>query len=397
MATGIRKRHSRRCGSRDGGACSCTPSVEAFVWDQRRKVKVTKTFSGPGAFAAARGWRTDAEHAKKRGRVPRQTRQTVYEAAVELVAGMAEGSVLSSRDRRYKPSTIRAYRRALGLDPEQRLRAPVRVVEALGDLKLTDVDKHAIRGYADLLRGDGWDPSTIANQLDTVRVIFRVARDRDELAIDPFAGVKLAKPTGRRERIAQPAEAAALLEALEEEDRPLWATYCYAGLRRGEARALRVAELVFDQGVIRVRRGWDDVEGAQDGKTDNAARDVPIVGLLRGELLRHLARTGRRGDELVFGEDGVPFSPSTTRRRALEAWQAAGLEPITPHEARHTFASLLIAAGVDIKQVSEYMGHSSIQITADRYGHLFADARERAVKQVDAFLAGPAEGRLRSV
>ena len=56
--------------------------------------------------------------------------------------------------------------------------------------------------------------------------------------------------------------------------------------------------------------------------------------------------------------------------RAEKAWHAAGLTPITLHEARHTYASLLIAAGVNSKAVSTYMGHASITITLDRYGHL---------------------------
>jgi integrase len=90
----------------------------------------------------------------------------------------------------------------------------------------------------------------------------------------------------------------------------------YAGLRRGELRALRVHEFDFAAGKLHVRRTWDDVDGEQDGgKSDAARRDLPIMAL-RGELHDHLMRTGRRGVDLVFGEDGVPFCPSTVRRRA---------------------------------------------------------------------------------
>jgi hypothetical protein len=149
MATGVKKRCSRRCASRKGGACNCQPSYEAWVWSRRHQAKISQTFSGPGAFEAAKTWRTDAEGAKRRGRLQRQTKRTVFEAAQALVAEMEHGSVLSGRDRRYRPSTIRSYRRSLGLDPEQRSRAPVRLVETLGDLRLTDVTKHEIRAFAD--------------------------------------------------------------------------------------------------------------------------------------------------------------------------------------------------------------------------------------------------------
>ena len=63
------------------------------------------------------------------------------------------------------------------------------------------------------------------------------------------------------------------------------------------------------------------------------------------------------------------------------------LEPIGLHEARHTFASLMIAAGVNAKALSTFMGHSSIQITLDRYGHLMPGSEEEAAGLLDAYLA----------
>ena len=71
----------------------------------------------------------------------------------------------------------------------------------------------------------------------------------------------------------------------------------------------------------------------------------------------------------MFGRSATrPFSPSSLRLRSLSAWRNAPDGPLTPiglHECRHTFASLLIAAGVNAKALSTYLGHSSIQITLD--------------------------------
>jgi len=75
------------------------------------------------------------------------------------------------------------------------------------------------------------------------------------------------------------------------------------------------------------------------------------------------------------------------RRRALAAWIRAGLEPIGLHEARHTFASLMIAAGVNAKALSTYMGHANIAITLDRYGHLMPGNEEQAAGLLDAYLS----------
>ena len=65
----------------------------------------------------------------------------------------------------------------------------------------------------------------------------------------------------------------------------------------------------------------------------------------------------------------------------------AGLQHLGLHESRHTFASLMIAAGVSFKEVSVWMGHSGIGITLDRYAHLMPGAGEQAVAKTDAYLA----------
>jgi integrase len=69
------------------------------------------------------------------------------------------------------------------------------------------------------------------------------------------------------------------------------------------------------------------------------------------------------------------------------AWRQAKLQPITLHEARHTFASLMIAAEVNAKALSTYMGHANISITYDRYGHLMPGNESEAVERLDAYLA----------
>jgi integrase len=64
----------------------------------------------------------------------------------------------------------------------------------------------------------------------------------------------------------------------------------------------------------------------------------------------------------------------------------ARLDPIHLHECRHTFASLTIAAGVNAKALSSYLGHASITITLDRYGHLMPESGDEAAGLLDAYL-----------
>jgi integrase len=207
------------------------------------------------------------------------------------------------------------------------------------------------------------------------------------IAVDPTEGLDMPAIRGRRDRIGTVADAEALIDAAPRQDRAMWACAFYAGLRRGELRALRWRHVDFDAGVIRVEDGWDDQEGAQDAKTEAGRRTVPMAGALRRALAAHKLATGRADDDLVFGRSAsLPFIPSTTRRRALKAWEAAGLEPLSPHEARHTCASYLIAAGLNPKQVQTYIGHSDIRTTFNIYGHLLPGDEAKAAAQLDVLL-----------
>src|SRR5665213_3692262 len=103
--------------------------------------------------------------------------------------------------------------------------------------------------------------------------------------------------------------------------------------------------------------------------------------------IRDRARTGRSDTDLIFGRTATEaFFASTIRARANKAWQAAGLEPITPHEARHCAISYFIAAGLDWKQISTRAGHGDVRQTWNRYGHLVPGGEQAAAERLEAYL-----------
>src|SRR4051794_10440069 len=188
--------------------------------------------------------------------------------------------------------------------------------------------------------------------------IFRREVARGRLTTNPTTGLSLPAVRSTRERIASPEEGPRLLAVVSDDDRAIWATAMYAGLRRGELMALPVRLVDLEAGVIHVERGWDTVEGEIETKGRNR-RKVPIPASLRKHLAAHLMRTGRRDDDLAFGRTpSLPFDPHRVSDRADAASEAAGLTRITLHECRHTFASLMIAAGVNAKALQTYMGHA---------------------------------------
>jgi integrase len=370
---GIEVRHSKLCPARDGGRCRCAPTYQAHVWSARDGKRIRKTFK---TLREARAWRQEVQVALRRRTMKAPSQITLREAAEAWLAGADEGTIRNRSGDRYKPSALRGY--------EQALR--VRILPELGGARLSDVARSDLQDLADRLLASGHDPSTIRNTFLPLRALFRRAVGRGDVAVNPTSGLELPAVRGRRDRIASPAEAEQLVDALAERDRALWATAFYAGLRLGELRALRWEDVHLAAGVIRVRRSWDQKAGEIEPKSRAGVRDVPIPSALRSYLAAHrLASHSDAG--LVFGRTpNDPFNPATVNIRARKAWRAVKLAPIGLHEARHTYASLMIAAGVNAKALSTYMGHSSVTITYDRYGHLMPGNVDEAAALLDAYL-----------
>jgi integrase len=394
LADGIEKRHARGCRSDNGGRCNCNPSYRVRIWNGRERRREIRSFP---TEAAAKAWRHDAAVAIREGKFARPAPLTLSEAAIALLAGMHDGTVRNRSGERYKPAAIRSYEVALRL----------RILPTFGHFRLTEIRREDVQRIIDaMLRGDH-SASTIKNTLIPLRVIFkRAIRDR-VVTVNPMQYLEIPADRGRRERFATPSEAAALIAALPVDDRALWATAFYTSLRRGELRELRVSDFDREASTLDVYRALDDSGAVILTKSYAGDRKVPVIPTLRRFLLDHLALTGRRGDDLIFGRTAdLPFIPTTIRERSLIGWgwkevpnpNAEGprmvwiaarddaLQPITLHEARHSTGSMLRAAGVDFKIISAIMGHSTITITQDRYTHLSSHDLHAAGEQFQAFL-----------
>jgi integrase len=379
--TGLRPRHSKGCTDSSGEACSCSPSWEAWVFLPREKKKLRKSFP---TQAAAKAWRADAQVALRKGTLGSPSNLTLREAAERWLAGADAGLIRTRSGDLYKPSALRSY--------EQALRS--RILPRLGAAKLSQIKTVDLQDLVEQMLAEGLSASTIRNALMPLRAIYRRALLRGEVALNPTSGLELPSVRGGRDRIASPGEAARLLAALPEQDRAMWASALYGGLRRGELMALRWEDVDLAAGIIRVERSYDVRAGIVEPKSRAGRRSVPIAAVLRGELLAHKLRSRRRSG-YVFGRSAErSFEPVSVRARALAAWEKAGLRPICLHEARHTFASLMIAAGVNAKALSTYMGHASVTITYDRYGHLMPGNEAEAAQLLDAYLGRQGNRRI---
>lgn len=406
--TGIRTRHSRTCKTRTAGACNCVPAYEAFVYSKRDGKKIRRSFSGKGALAAAKGWRIDAQKQVKDRKLRVPTALTLEQEVAEWLKGAGDGSILNKRKERYKPAVLRNYELSLRL----------RVLPLLGGRRLASIDHADLLDLQEQLQGDGCSASVIRNTFVPVQAIFRRAWRRGLVPVNPSLDLEL--PTaGARERASTAAQAVELLLSYDrgaelltwvdtngKQHKPdyrretaVLAAAFYAGLRRGELRALRVRDVDLDSATVAVERGWDDKEGAIEPKSRAGRRSVFLLDALR-PYLEPLV-DGRDSDELVFGDGpDEPFDPRAIVRKAKRAWDAVDgervgdeLERFTLHEARHSFSTWCDHAGISPDRADRYMGHAGAGV-ASRYRHLLPAQRDEDRQRLDAYLAGTAAGKV---
>jgi integrase len=190
--------------------------------------------------------------------------------------------------------------------------------------------------------------------------------------------------------IVEPKQATKMLEALRPDDRALWALGFFAGLRRSETLGLRWDAVDLERRRLKVERTYHAETGKlrEVTKTRAGARTVPMPLPLVAEL----EALERRGPFVIGGAEPGINQWNVVLRRAYTRWDNAKLARISYHASRHTYASWIIAAAsrsgehVDPLELCGLMGHTSIQMTMELYGHLLPDHLDRAQRHMDAFL-----------
>jgi len=303
----------------------------------------------------------------------------VRKAADEFIAGIKSGAIRNRAGKPYKPSAIRGYERDLR----------TRVLPNFGAARLGEVTLPDVQRFADSLSAEGLAPSTCRNVVKPLQALYGWALPRGMAQTNPCRGLRLPTGGASRDRIATPGEASELIAALLPRDRAALGLAVYAGLRLGELLALDWSIVDLDGRALRVERAWDpNAREFIEPKSKAGARTVPIAARLSLLLTDHRVLMNQPIEGLLFpGADAArPIHPTSLYERLANAWKAAKLRPLGFHEARHTAASLFIAAGMNAKTVTTLLGHSSITITFDRYGHLFPGAEDEARGRLDTYL-----------
>ena len=162
------------------------------------------------------------------------------------------------------------------------------------------------------------------------------------------------------------------------------------GLRRGELLGLKWSDIDLEKGDLRVQRQIGRINSKiieMPLKTKNAYRTLPLSADAIDVLMQQRRKTGN--SEWVFpSPTGGPMSPDSVLHMLHRVLKRAGLPKVRFHDLRHTFATLALQNGVDIKTVSGMLGHFSAGFTLDTYAHVTTSAKREAAKTMGNILSG---------
>lgn len=270
------------------------------------------------------------------------------------------------------------------------------LVPVLGGVRLDQLNANDVNRLLLRMKSAGKAEATRRNCYTTLRKALDDAVVNGLLAANPAHKVKQPRVRRSEARFLSTAEAEALLKAAEGLRYADVAKFVLGtGLRRGEALALRWADVDLARGQAKVRGSLVRRQGTlivSTTKTQASRRTIALsramVTLLERQRKAQAAERLRAGslwqdNGLVFTTAfGAPVEPQNLLRTVREAARKAGLEGVKVHSLRHTYATTALLAGVPLKVVSVNLGHASIQITADTYGHVTDDAAKAAAQVV---------------
>jgi integrase len=267
------------------------------------------------------------------------------------------------------------------------------VLPRFGDRSLASIQPSEVREWvADLSRAELAAETVKAIYLTLAQVMRTAYIDR-LIGRSPCVGVQLPKQSaGAETRFLTPAEVGRLANAIDPRYRALIYTAAYTGLRAGEITALKRTRLDMGRGTLDVVEAMSEVRGALvTGPTKTGKRRTLLIPRFLVQLVgQHLERYPS-SDYVFTAAGGGPVRHRNFSARhfrpAVEAAELPG--DLRFHDLRHTCAAILIATGANLQEVKTYLGHSSIRVTSDRYGHLFPTAAEAMRERLDKAFSGP--------
>jgi integrase len=274
-----------------------------------------------------------------------------------------------------------------------------RVKPQWAEVDVVDVKTSAVRAWVSKLVAEGVGVPGIENAFGLLRQILGAAVEDSRIPRNPCQGVKLPKRKHADRGYLSHAQVVALAAAVTR-DAEVVRLLAYTGLRWGEMAALRVGDFDMLRRRVNVSRSVTEASGASlvwSTPKTHERRSVPFPAMLADELAALMVGKGR--DDLVFADmRGGVLRNSNWRARVFAPAVAKcaktdeSFPTITPHDLRHSAASLAVSAGANVKAVQRMLGHAKASMTLDVYADLFDDDLDDVADRLNAAIRSASAG-----
>jgi len=367
-----------------------------FKEDKITRIRKTATFTPP------------AELSEKQGRKAAEEFARDFEKACRGLTNYNDNMTLSELAKWYYTSIAPHKLKAQSLESYQQ-KINTLVLNKLGDKKLRDLKPAFLANYFRQLKlsggrsGQPLSANSVKTTMLMLSAIFTAAVKAEIISVNPVSRFDTPKKDDTQHVALTPEQARLFMERLGKVEnigiRGLLLAALLTGARTGELRALEWGDINLSNGLININKSADRKGRVTTPKTKASNRIIRATPFLLNFLIRHrrdvqyyAVGMGELWTEnnLVFpdkdgGYIGIAKPAQTIKILIKDTGIPADFHP---HSLRHSFASLLIDSGADVKTVQEVLGHSSASMTLDVYGHSFAVSRARAMEAVTDAITG---------
>ena len=262
---------------------------------------------------------------------------------------------------------------------------------------LQELEPKDIQNYYKVQLDNGLSPNTVIKQHANIRKALQYAVQMNMLSTNPADRVTLPKKVEYRAKFYTVEQINSLLAECKNEE-----IYCtillaaFYGLRRSEILGLKWQHVDFDNDSISIQDTvvqYHTVFDKQNTKTKASRRTLPLIPSVKQYLLK--LQEQEIESERLLGEayfkntyvckrrNGEPFNPEYLSRRFPRVLEKNSLPKIRFHDLRHSAASLLLANGFSLKEIQEWLGHSTLTTTANTYAHLLYQTKRNMASSLD--------------
>lgn len=276
------------------------------------------------------------------------------------------------------------------------------ITDYFAEIKLGDVTSSYIEKYLDYLKNirvtsknEHYSPKTQRHHYATLKLIFNYAQRMDYVEINPLDKVDSPKLIKHKVDALSKGDVTNFLREIENLPlrlRTIYTTLLTTGVRRGECFGLKWRDIDFEQGLVTIKRNvtYTAKFGITIGlpKTEAGVRAIPLTSrllcLLKDFFVEEKSEYDVGLDSFVFHSSesiNVPQAPDYITRHMKRFMKRIGLPDMSPHDLRHTCASLLLQSGADIKSVQDILGHSDASTTLNFYVRSDMDSMRGATER----------------